>query len=149
MVDSTPGVTEYLGMLCPRVTSLLSVCEQGHDRLTTYRLMPAAAAAGRRGVRDPAADRPGVPGGRRTAEHFAGLRDCLLECYPPEYAVFSVFSRTHPALRSMVRRQRLDKLTEDAESGTPFIPSGGVPSGMAGVAGRVRDPAGRRRCPAE
>lgn len=206
-VDSTPGVAEYLGTLCPRVTSLLSLYEEGHDRLTTYRRMAAAAVAAaleeppvcfatyghpwafcfpttlirratplldlrvdvvrgissldtlmvdlgydfsadglqmydatdlllrRRPLQDDVAcviwqvtsiADPTYQAGACTAEHFTGLRDYLLEFYPPEHAVFSVFSRTHPALRSMVRRQRLDELAEalagDAQSGTLFIP---------------------------
>jgi len=64
--------------------------------------------------------------GPAPTEHFQTLQDYLLEYYPPEHPVLSVFSRTHPALRSVVRVHRLeelaDALADNSQSGTLFIP---------------------------
>jgi hypothetical protein len=54
------------------------------------------------------------------------LQDYLLEVYPPGHTVLSVYSRTHPAMRSVVERHRLDGLAEtlagSPQSGTLFVP---------------------------
>lgn len=69
---------------------------------------------------------PTYQAGSRSADHFIALQAYLLEFYPPEQPVFSVFSRTHPALQSIVRRYQLEALADglaaDPQSGTLFIP---------------------------
>lgn len=60
------------------------------------------------------------------AERFMDLQEYLLKFYPASHEVLSVFSRTHPALRSIVERHRVGDLAEalarGAQSGTLFIP---------------------------
>jgi len=62
----------------------------------------------------------------QTAVVFAKLRDYLLEFYPARHRVFTVYSRTHPALRSIVNRHTIGDLAEalstGPQSGSIFIP---------------------------
>ncbi len=65
--------------------------------------------------------------GQVPAERFSGLQNYLLRFYPPHHEVLAVFSRTHPALRSIIHRHQLASLAtglaEGAQSGTLFIPA--------------------------
>jgi hypothetical protein len=65
--------------------------------------------------------RDGVP-----ADSLIGLQRYLLQFYPPEHEVLMVFSRTHPALRSIIEPYLLADLAaglaKGTQSGTLFIP---------------------------
>jgi hypothetical protein len=64
--------------------------------------------------------------GRVPADRFIELQRHLLRYYPPEHEVLAVFSRTHPALRSIIERHTVgglaDGLATGSQSGTLFIP---------------------------
>jgi uncharacterized protein YabN with tetrapyrrole methylase and pyrophosphatase domain len=61
-----------------------------------------------------------------SADSLIRLQRYLLKFYPPEHEVLVVFSRTHPALRSIIEPYRLADLAEGlakgTQSGTLFIP---------------------------
>ena len=64
--------------------------------------------------------------GRVTANGFLALQNHLLRFYPPDHEVQAVFSRPHPALRSIIERHQIRDLAEGlaggSQSGTLFIP---------------------------
>ena len=61
-----------------------------------------------------------------SAESLIGLQRYLLQFYPPAHEALVVFSKTHPALRSLVEPYLLADLAEGLangpQSGTLFIP---------------------------
>jgi hypothetical protein len=69
---------------------------------------------------------PRYRSGPVTANRFVELQNYLLNFYPPGHEVLSVFSRAHPALRSIVERHQIKDLAEalasGSQSGTLFIP---------------------------
>jgi tetrapyrrole (corrin/porphyrin) methylase-like protein len=60
------------------------------------------------------------------ADSLIGLQNYLLQFYPPEHEVLMIFSRTHPALKSIIEPYVLADLAagiaKGVHSGTLFIP---------------------------
>lgn len=71
-------------------------------------------------------DQPKFRSDRPAAQDLRELQIYLLEFYPPDHDVFSVYSSPHPALQSIVERYQMGQLAEGlasgAVSGTLFIP---------------------------
>lgn len=69
---------------------------------------------------------PTYPSREYPAEQFKPLQDYLLRFYPADHEASLVTSKTHPLMRSVVKRLRLDDLAAELEGvpdvGTLYIP---------------------------